>query len=36
MEIITEYLPLIMFASVFALLLLGSPVAFTNGGVSLF
>ncbi|MEE2744684.1 MAG: TRAP transporter large permease subunit [Bdellovibrionota bacterium] len=32
----TEYLPLIMFASVFALLLLGYPVAFTIGGVSLF
>ena len=36
MEIISEYLPLIMFASVFALLLLGYPVAFTIGGVSLF
>ncbi|WP_300463047.1 TRAP transporter large permease subunit [Desulfobacula sp.] len=35
MEFITEFLPLIMFAVVFALLLLGFPVAFTIGGVSL-
>ncbi|MEE2743878.1 MAG: TRAP transporter large permease subunit [Bdellovibrionota bacterium] len=32
----SEYVPRIMFASVFALLLLGYPVAFTIGGVSLF
>ncbi|BCR03258.1 C4-dicarboxylate ABC transporter [Desulfuromonas versatilis] len=31
----TEYLPFILFASVFGLLLLGYPVAFTLGGVSL-
>ena len=36
MEWIHEYMSLIMFASVFALLLLGYPVAFTIGGVSLF
>ena len=36
MEIIHEYMALIMFAAVFALLLLGYPVAFTIGGVSLF
>jgi len=36
MEFITEFLPLIMFAVVFALLLLGFPVAFTIGGVALF
>jgi len=35
-ELIHEFLPLVMFASVFALLLLGYPVAFTIGGVSLF
>lgn len=35
MEFITEFLPLIMFAVVFALLLLGFPVAFTIGGVAL-
>jgi len=36
MEFITEFLPLIMFAVVFALLLVGFPVAFTIGGVALF
>jgi tripartite ATP-independent transporter DctM subunit len=36
MEFIQEYLSLIMFAAVFALLLAGYPVAFTIGGVSLF
>lgn len=36
MEFINEFLPLIMFAVVFAFLLLGFPVAFTIGGVSLF
>lgn len=36
MEFINEYMSLIMFASVFFLLLLGYPVAFTIGGVSLF
>ncbi len=36
MELINEFMPLIMFAAVFALLLLGYPVAFTIGGVSLF
>ena len=36
MEFINEFMPLIMFAAVFALLLLGYPVAFTIGGVSLF
>lgn len=36
MEFINEFMPLIMFAVVFALLLLGFPVAFTIGGVSLF
>ncbi len=35
-ELIHEFMPLVMFASVFALLLLGYPVAFTIGGVSLF
>ncbi len=35
MEFITEFLPLIMFAVVFALLLLGFPVAFTIGGVAM-
>ena len=34
MDIFIQYLPLIMFATVFALLLLGYPVAFTIGGVS--
>ncbi|MCM2283228.1 MAG: TRAP transporter large permease subunit [Desulfobacula sp.] len=34
--IINEYMPLIMFAFVFGLLLFGFPVAFTIGGVSLF
>ena len=36
MEFINEYMALIMFGAVFALLLLGYPVAFTIGGVSLF
>ncbi len=36
MEFINEFMPLIMFAAVFAFLLLGYPVAFTIGGVSLF
>ena len=36
MEFINEYLSLIMFGAVFVLLLLGYPVAFTIGGVSLF
>jgi len=36
MEWIQEFMPLIMFTAVFALLLLGYPVAFTIGGVSLF
>jgi len=35
-EFIQEFLPLIMFAFVFAFLLMGYPVAFTIGGVSLF
>ncbi|MFH2093351.1 MAG: TRAP transporter large permease subunit [Pseudomonadota bacterium] len=35
-EFINEFMPLIMFTAVFALLLLGFPVAFTIGGVSLF
>jgi len=35
MEFVTEFLPLIMFAVVFALLLLGFPVAFTIGGVAM-
>lgn len=35
MEFITEFLPLIMFAVVFVLLLLGFPVAFTIGGVAM-
>ncbi len=35
MEFIHQYLALIMFASVFVLLLLGYPVAFSIGGVSL-
>ena len=34
MDIFIQYLPLIMFATVFALLLSGYPVAFTIGGVS--
>jgi len=36
MELIHEYMPLIMFTFVFALLLLGYPVAFTIGGVAMF
>ncbi len=36
MEFIQEYMALIMFTAVFALLLAGYPVAFTIGGVSLF
>ncbi len=36
MEFINEFMPLIMFGAVFSLLLLGFPVAFTIGGVSLF
>lgn len=36
MELIHEYMPLIMFSFVFALLLLGYPVAFTIGGVAMF
>ncbi len=35
-DLFWEYLPLIMFMTVFALLLLGYPVAFTIGGVALF
>ncbi|NPA24676.1 MAG: TRAP transporter large permease subunit, partial [Deltaproteobacteria bacterium] len=35
MEFINQYMALIMFVSVFALLLLGYPVAFSIGGVSL-
>jgi len=35
-EFINEFMPLIMFTVVFALLLAGFPVAFTIGGVSLF
>ena len=35
MEFFNEFLPLIMFAVVFALLLLGFPVAFTIGGVAM-
>jgi len=35
MELIHTYMPLIMFASVFVLLLLGYPVAFTIGGVAM-
>ncbi|MFH1152292.1 MAG: TRAP transporter large permease subunit [Pseudomonadota bacterium] len=35
MDVFTEFLPLIMFAVVFALLLLGFPVAFTIGGVAM-
>jgi len=35
MEFINQYMALIMFISVFALLLLGYPVAFSIGGVSL-
>ncbi len=34
-DLFWEYLPLIMFAFVFALLLLGYPVAFTIGGVAM-
>ena len=36
MEFINEYMALIMFTAVFSLLLLGFPVAFTIGGVSMF
>ena len=36
MELIHTYMPLIMFTFVFALLLLGYPVAFTIGGVAMF
>ncbi|WP_022669376.1 TRAP transporter large permease [Desulfospira joergensenii] len=36
MEFIHEFMPLIMFTAVFALLLLGFPVAFTIGGVAMF
>ena len=36
MELIHTYMPLIMFGFVFALLLLGYPVAFTIGGVAMF
>ncbi len=36
MAFIQEYMPLIMFAFVFALLLAGYPVAFTIGGVAMF
>ena len=36
MELIHTYMPLIMFSFVFALLLLGYPVAFTIGGVAMF
>ena len=36
MTLFIEFLPLIMFVTVFAFLLLGYPVAFTIGGVSLF
>ncbi len=35
MEWVNEFMPLIMFTAVFALLLLGFPVAFTIGGVSM-
>ncbi len=35
-DFIQEFMPLIMFTAVFGLLLLGYPVAFTIGGVSLF
>lgn len=35
-EFLNEYMALVMFSAVFALLLLGYPVAFTIGGVSLF
>lgn len=35
MEFINEYMALIMFSAVFALLLLGFPVAFTIGGISM-
>ncbi|MBU0972179.1 MAG: TRAP transporter large permease subunit [Proteobacteria bacterium] len=35
MEVFTEFLPLIMFAVVFGLLILGFPVAFTIGGVAM-
>jgi len=35
MEFINEYMALIMFAAVFAFLLLGFPVAFTIGGISM-
>ncbi len=36
MELINEFMPLIMFTAVFGLLLLGFPVAFTIGGTALF
>lgn len=36
MAFINEFMPLIMFTAVFALLLLGFPVAFTIGGISMF
>jgi len=36
MELINEFMPLIMFTAVFVLLLLGFPVAFTIGGVAMF
>ncbi|MCF6247947.1 MAG: TRAP transporter large permease subunit [Desulfobacula sp.] len=35
MEFINEFMPLLMFTAVFVLLLLGFPVAFTIGGVSM-
>lgn len=35
-DFIHEFMPLIMFGAVFALLLVGFPVAFTIGGISLF
>jgi tripartite ATP-independent transporter DctM subunit len=36
MTLLHEFMPLIMFTAVFALLLLGYPVAFTIGGVAMF
>ncbi len=36
MELLHTYMPLIMFTAVFALLLLGYPVAFTIGGIAMF
>jgi len=36
MTLLHEFMPLIMFTTVFALLLLGYPVAFTIGGVAMF